>query len=55
MNATERIRALLQGKETDRIAGTFWKHIPLHDRVTADYVAKTLSLQKEFTQEVIKL
>lgn len=55
MNATERIRALLAGKETDRIAGTFWKHIPLHDRVISDFVAKTLSMQQEYGQDVMKL
>lgn len=55
INATERIRALLAGRKTDRIAGTFWKHIPLCDRVVSDYVAKTVSLQREYAQDVVKL
>lgn len=55
MTSTERVKAVMEGKPADRIAGTFWRHIPLHDRNLNDFTKKTLSMRNEYCQDVIKL
>lgn len=55
MNATERLRALLEGKPVDRMAATVWKHTTMVDRHQDDFFKKTVQINRENDWDLIKI
>lgn len=55
MNATQRMKALLNGEKTDRPGVTVWKHIYLEDRHPVDFVKRTIELQEANQWDFIKI
>ncbi|MFT8321936.1 MAG: uroporphyrinogen decarboxylase family protein [Bacillus sp. (in: firmicutes)] len=55
MNAYDRIRAMVDGKQVDRPAVSVWKHFFLEDRVVNDLVKRTCSFQDQNDWDVIKV
>lgn len=55
MNATQRMKALLNGEKTDRPGAALWKHIYLEDRHPVDFVKRTIELQEANNWDFIKI
>lgn len=55
MNSVERIKAMIDGKEIDRTAISFWKHFPLIDRDVDLFVEETIAFQEKFDLDFVKL
>lgn len=47
MNAYERIKAMLEGKEVDRPGVSAWRHFLLEDRVVGDSVKAHIAFQEQ--------
>ncbi len=55
MKPFERIEAILGGKEIDRPCISLWKHFPVTDRIPHKFVEKTVSFQKTYDWDFVKL
>ena len=55
MTATERIRAMVEGKPVDRPGVSAWKHFYLEDRHPVDFVKRTCEFQESNDWDFIKV
>jgi uroporphyrinogen decarboxylase len=55
MTATERLKALLEGKPVDRMPATVWKHTTMVDRNQDDFFKKTVQINEENEWDLIKI
>lgn len=55
MNGTERIKALLSGKQPDRIPYSGWYHVPGKDRDVDLFVEETIRLTDKFGWDFVKV
>jgi uroporphyrinogen decarboxylase len=55
MKPTERLKNLLNGKKLDPPGASLWKHFPVTDRVPSRFIERTLSFQRQFNWDFIKL
>lgn len=55
MNATQRIKSMLEGKKIDRPGVSAWKHIYLEDRHPVDFIKKTIEIQEANDWDFIKV
>ena len=55
MNGRERIKALIKGKETDRIPISFWRHFPIMDRDQKFLAQNIIHFQNTYDLDFIKM
>lgn len=55
MNSTERLKALVAGEPTDRMAAVLWKHTTMVDRHQNDFFKKTVQIREENDWDFIKI
>lgn len=55
MTKTERIRAIVEGKPTDRVGVAGWKHFPMVDRNVTDFTRKTIEFTEYNDWDFVKL
>ena len=54
MTHWERVRAVVKGKEVDRVPISLWKHWPVDDETPEGLAAVTISWQREFDFDLVK-
>jgi uroporphyrinogen decarboxylase len=55
MTHWERVRAALQGEETDRVPISLWRHWPIHDETAEGLAAVTAWWQEQYDFDLVKI